>query len=292
MVLTVIGLGETGTAISQLILTHYRNNQLNVIDVNSNIQGRVLDLSHAGVGNNNSISLNDRKLFSGSDYVFFCAGIRNLPGEPRETMAAKNHLLLQSVFEEIQFSNHPTIIVISNPVDAMVTWITNMNLGAKNVIGTGTLLDTWRLKLILSEHAGIVQDKVKTAVYGEHGDDLVVIWSATYLDNVGIMDLYGEEELQELEVMLKHTAKKIRDTENATKYGVGAVALFLLDALLRKDDTETILSVKGEEGIAYGRPVRITKEGIDYLRLQGLNDHEKSKLELSIKKIDKVVHES
>lgn len=290
MILTVIGLGEAGTAISQLILTHYRNNQLNIVDINLKHRGRIVDLSHAGVGNNNMISLNDKELFEQSDYVFFCAGTRNLPGEPRETMGAKNHELLQSVFRNISFSNNPVVIVISNPVDAMVSWLSKMKLAVKKVIGTGTLLDTWRLKLLIAEHAGVALESVKTAIYGEHGEGLVVIWSQTFIDGVPITDVYGEEELQELELQLKQSAKEIRETENATKYGVGAVAQFLLDSLLKADATDTILSIGEGEQVAYGRPVRVSGSGIQCLPIEGLTSKEEGKLERSIKKIDKIVH--
>ncbi len=286
---SVVGLGETGTSVTQLIITEFRNIQLNIVDIRDDINGRVLDLSHAAVGMDNHISLNDRSRFEESDVVFVCAGTRNLAGEPRETMAGKNHELIERVFGNVAFKNEPYIVVISNPVDAMVTWIHRKNLPVRSVFGTGTLLDTWRLKHILSMQSGLPMDKVKTAVYGEHGDNLVPVWSKTFLDGVKIDEIFGVQDLATLSEELRTMAKKIRETENAKKYGVGSVAMFILRSLIREEPTDTILSICEDGKVAFGRPVQLSDSGISIINDLDLDHEEERALAESIKKIQTIV---
>ncbi|TNE76880.1 MAG: hypothetical protein EP333_01870 [Bacteroidetes bacterium] len=287
--ISVVGLGETGTSVTQLIITEFRNIQLNIVDIRDDINGRVLDLSHAAVGMDNQISLNDRSRFEESDVVFVCAGTRNLAGEPRETMAGKNHELIESVFGNVAFKNEPYIVVISNPVDAMVTWIHRKGLPVKSVIGTGTLLDTWRLKHLLSLRSGLPMDKVRTAVYGEHGDNLVPIWSKTFLDGVRIDEVFGLQDLSALTEELRTMAKKIRETENATKYGVGSVAMFILRSLMQEEPSDTIVSICVDGEVAFGRPVQLSDAGISIQNDLNLEHAEERALAESIKKIQTVV---
>jgi L-lactate dehydrogenase len=202
MILSVIGLGETGTAVSQLLLNDYRNIQLNITDPNPNLKGRILDLSHSGIRNENVVHLNDRNLLSQSDVIFFCAGTRNLPGASRESMASVNQKLIEDVFRGIQLRPDCKIIVISNPLDAMVTWISAYFENRLCVIGTGTLLDSWRLKYIIAQQFQLEPERIEAVVLGEHGESMVPIWSMTTVDGIPIEELYGRPQLEELKIKL------------------------------------------------------------------------------------------
>lgn len=297
MILSIIGLGETGTAISQLLLNDYRNIQLNIIDPNPNLRGRILDLSHAGIRNENLIHLNDRTLLSQSDSIFFCAGTRNIPGASRESMASVNQKLIVDVFNGIELRPDCRIIVISNPLDAMVTWISSYFEQRLCVIGTGTLLDSWRLKFIIAQHFRLDPERIEAVVLGEHGDSMVPIWSKTTVDGLPIQELFSQPQLDELKVKLLSVAKEIRETENATKYGVAAAALHLFASLEDNEENETIASVLEQrivpdEGskspVAFGRPVRIAQGKVIIQDFEMDDQEEKDALEHSIQKISKI----
>jgi len=296
MKLSVIGLGETGTAVSQLLLNNYRNIQLNITDPNPNLKGRILDLSHSGIRNENVVHLNDRNLLSQSDIIFFCAGTRNLPGASRESMASVNQKLIEDVFRGIQLRPDCKIIVISNPLDAIVTWISEYFENRLCLIGTGTLLDSWRLKYIIAQQFQLEPERIEAVVLGEHGDSMVPIWSMTTVDGIPIEELYGRPQLEELKIKLLSVAKEIRETENATKYGVAAAAIHLMTGLLSKEEVITNASFLGHSAlsennsISFGQFV-VLKEGT-CLRFSNysLNEEENSALSLSIEKIRTVIY--
>lgn len=290
MNITIIGLGETGTAIAHELMVKYQSIRLNILDSNENLEGRILDLAHAGVANNNRIAFRNDLWFRQSDFIFFCAGTRNLPGESREIMAQSNKTLIAEVFQNSSFKQLPVIIVISNPVDAMATWISNYLGNKALVFGTGTLLDTWRLKLIIAEKLDLNLEDVNTAVIGEHGETMVVLWSQTTVNGLPITDIYGKEDIDLIEKELRLSAKKIRQTENATKYGVGAVALYLLGCFLSAKACETIASIKCEKNsVFYGQSCLISSQGVRTIDDSKINESERNNLGESIDKIRFIV---
>lgn len=293
MIISIIGLGETGTAIAHELMVKYHSICINILDSNENLDGRILDLAHAGVANNNRIEFRNSTWFEQSDFIFFCAGTRNKPGEARELMAHANKKLISDLFANCNFMNKPRVIVISNPVDAMTTWISQELKEKAAVVGTGTLLDTWRLKLIIAQKFDVELDAVETAVVGEHGDSMVVLWSQTTVNGEFIADAYGSEDLSAIEKELRASAKRIRQTENATKYGVGAVAVYLLSLLQSNSPTITIASIPGMKGeVCFGQRCAISTLGIEEIEENGLSESESAALELSIGRIRSVLSNS
>jgi malate/lactate dehydrogenase len=211
-------------------------------------------------------------------------------------MASVNQKLIVDVFNGIELRPDCRIIVISNPLDAMVTWISSYFEHRLCVIGTGTLLDSWRLKFIIAQHFRLDPERIEAVVLGEHGDSLVPIWSKTTVDGLPIQELFSQPQLDELKVKLLSVAKEIRETENATKYGVAAAALHLMAGLLSKEEVITIASfpsqsiLSNKNRISYGQFV-VLKEGICWrLNDDSLNEEEKTALSLSIEKIRSITY--
>ena len=291
MIFTIIGIGETGTAIAHELLIKYRNIQLNIIDNGGNVTGRLLDLAHAGVGNNNSIAHNDSAFFEKSDFIFFCAGTRNKVGEAREAMAASNKLLIEQIFSNHRFHKSPTIIVISNPVDAMATWIKEKVSTAGIVIGTGTLLDSWRLKLIISNYFNIDLERINAVVLGEHGENMLPLWSQITIDSNPVSENYGQEDIDAIELELRNSARVIRSTENATKYGVGAVAVYLLELLLQDVKSYSIVSFKGpKDDVCYGQMCLLSSAGIEVAEMNISDPVDLSRLQQSISHVRSILN--
>lgn len=297
MLVSVIGLGETGSSISLLLLSEFSNIHLNIMDPKPLLSGRIIDLGHAGMVRNNNVSWNNDELISKSDFIFFCAGSRNKPGMDRLTRARENHALIRTIFGEIELKSNCSIIVISNPVDAMAAWIYDYFDQRVQVIGTGTLLDTYRLEVILAKHAQVDLDKVNATVLGEHGEAMFPVWSQTNIHEELITNLYGEDELNTLEKELKRTATLIRKTEDATKYGIASTALEIMRRLQSKVMSNSIASIPFSDGqdqrpvTFVGQQVMIGNGKVEARSRNSLTASEKDLFQTSVRKLSVVLRD-
>mgnify|MGYP001269469399 CR=1 FL=1 len=223
--ITIIGFGETGSLIGSLVNHGKQNIKINILDPDPDVEGKILDLKHAAIPKNNEISLNDRNLFSKSQLIFYTAGVRGKAGSSRNQNAAENKAIIRQVFKGQKIKKSALIVTISNPVESIAMWIHKEINGGCTILSTGTLLDTYRLKTILSERFKMSQSFIDTLVIGEHGSEMIPLWSQTTIKNENISKLIDKDELQIIERELKNTATKIRQTQDATKYGVAETAL-------------------------------------------------------------------
>lgn len=242
MNITVIGCGETGATISSLLLSKYSEINLNILDPDKGISGRILDLEHAATCNGSQIRYNDFDLASDSDYLFFTAGTRGKKGEDRSEKAKLNKELIASVFSQFQPKMNALIIVISNPTEAMSYWISDYLKERNLVVGTGTGLDTVRLQYIIAKHLDKSIHEINTSVLGEHGSNMLPIWSQTTVCGDKIGEKVSDQELNSFAEELKNSATAIRRTEVATKYGVSQYALTILSSYINKNKSKLNLS--------------------------------------------------
>lgn len=242
MKVTLLGFGEVGSLVGALINTTFENVRINVMNTQSSKSGRILDLEHAAVIRNNVITHNDRLEHQQADIVIYSAGFNNAHGESRNSVAQKNKELVFSLFKNVNYSNKPTIIVITNPVEPISFWIKQVVGEHIRVIGTGTALDTFRLKYILSKKFNCSSNEIDCLVIGEHGQHMVPVYSQTTVQGKQINDLCSMEELAIITNELIHSAFQIRETEKATKYGIAETSLFLMKAVISNSETITAAS--------------------------------------------------
>jgi L-lactate dehydrogenase len=229
---TLIGFGEVGSLVGALINTSFNNIRINVVNTQIQKSGRILDLEHAAAVHNNVITHNDPSEFEHADFVVYSAGFSNAHGQTRNTVALKNKELVFSIFNRINFQKRPKIIVITNPVEPISFWVNHITGDSASVIGTGTSLDTFRLKFILAKKFKCSTNEVDCFVVGEHGQHMVPIYSQTTIKGEPIHQLCSERELELITDELVHSAFQIRETEKATKYGIAESTMYLLNALL------------------------------------------------------------
>ncbi len=224
---TVIGFGETGASISSLLNAETKGITINIMDPSSEVEGGIIDLSHAAIPNGNTILWNKREHFNNSDLIFYTAGVRGEKGQNRRQKAHDNKAIIEQVFEGISLSKNALIVSISNPVEAICHWI-HQKLGRSlTVLGTGTLLDTYRLKTIIASHFKRPTSAISTTVIGEHGTHMIPLWSKTSLDGKPLNEICSVDELQSMNEELLNAANRIRATQKATKYGVAQTAITL-----------------------------------------------------------------
>lgn len=226
-VITIIGFGETGAIIGSLVNHGKHNIKINIMDPDEAVEGRILDLEHAAISKNNEIHWNNKSLLKKSQLIFYTAGVRGEAGQSRSEKAEENLKIIKNVFENQELKSSALIVSISNPVEAIAQWIHETIKCKCTVLSTGTLLDTYRLRAILSKHFNMSTSFIETLVIGEHGSTMFPLWSQTKIKNKNISKLVDDDQLAIFTETLKNTASEIRKTQPATKYGVAQTAITL-----------------------------------------------------------------
>lgn len=225
--ISIIGFGETGSVVGSLLNNEKQNTKINIIDPDEQVEGRILDLQHASVPQNNETHWNNQKMLKDSQLIFYTAGYRGKVGSSRAENAKRNLEIITSVFSNVQFKPSALIITTSNPAEASTKWIKDC-IGKKHtVLSTATLLDTYRLQYILSKSFNVSTAEIETFVVGEYGSQMFPLWTETKIKGVPIKNRCSAEELDRFHEELTQSATKIRKTQLATKYGVAQTAITL-----------------------------------------------------------------
>ena len=186
--ITIIGAGSVGATIAYSLTKEDIASEIVLIDVNKKkVAGEVMDIEQ-GTCFRNPISIiagtyEDAK---DSDIVIITSGIARKPGQTRIELTKTNVEILKSITPDI-VSQAPNAlyIIVSNPVDIMTYVFTKVSgLKESQIIGSGTILDTARLRCGLSQHFSVAQKNIHAYVFGEHGDTSFVPWSKTYISAV------------------------------------------------------------------------------------------------------------
>lgn len=242
--ISIIGLGEVGAELASLLLS-ISELSINLIDP-ANIHGRFLDLAHTiGITNNHCL-INDFEFLNQSEIVIYTAGYSNKQGESRNSVAKHNRKLIQQVFSKYLPKQNTTIISITNPVELSAQWIKETCAQHRHLIqvfGTGTSLDTYRLKYILKSNFPQI-DKIDIEVIGEHGDNMIPAWSKCTFDNENISNLSLDMELTKIKEELTQSAFTIRKTEKATKFGIAHTTFQIIKHLLNSTQAKIPLSTE------------------------------------------------
>jgi malate/lactate dehydrogenase len=226
--IAIIGFGEVGSTLGAILNSNYQNITFNLFDFEEEISGRILDFNHACAVNNNRSIINDKKAIEEADFIIYTAGYSNKVGESRYSVAQKNKTLIAEIFDDLKVKKEAIVIVITNPVEPATLWVHESLKGSCTVVGTGTSLDTFRMKFILSRHFNCSVDEVETMVIGEHGEHMLPLFSLTKIKGVNISELLQEAELISITEELKLSASTIRKTEKATKFGVAETCSFII----------------------------------------------------------------
>ena len=191
--IVVVGAGQVGATTAYTLLLSGLASDLVLIDLNEKkAQGEVLDLAHGiPLCPPADIKVGTYADCENADIVILTAGANQKPGETRMDLTRKNIAVFRSIVPEVvRYAPHAILLVVTNPCDVLtyVTWKLS-GLPANQVIGSGTVLDTSRLRYLLSQHTGVDARNVHTYVLGEHGDTELPAWSLTSIAGMD-MDEY------------------------------------------------------------------------------------------------------
>ena len=297
--ITVVGAGQVGSTVAQL--TAYKNlGDVVIIDIIEGVpQGKALDLQESSclqVFDSLVTGTNDYKDTANSDVVVITAGLPRKPGMSREDLLATNAKIVQSVTEKIMEHSHdPIIIVVSNPLDAMVYMAKQTSKLPKNkIIGMAGVLDSARLRTFVSLELGCSLVDVDAMVLGGHGDSMVPLPRYTSVSGISITELMTKEQIDRV---VERTRKGGAEIVSLLKtgsafYAPGASVVKMIEAVLH--DKRRILPctayLEGEygwSGIFFGVPVMMGINGIEKVIELKMTDEEKVALDKSAQDVKK-----
>lgn len=241
----IIGDGMVGSSIAFTILQDETVNELIIIDVNKDkAQGDVLDLAHGMCFvSPKKIKAGDYDDIKDAHVVVITAGVAQRPGETRLQLLERNIKIFDSITNSMKpyLEDDAIVLVVTNPVDVLSYYVyKKLGIDSKRVIGSGTVLDTARLKSVIADHTGIDPRNVHTFVVGEHGDSEVAAYSVTTIGGIPISEYCNSckkccdkrLELLNLHHVVKDAAYQIIAKKGATYYAVALAVNQILKALL------------------------------------------------------------
>lgn len=263
--ITIIGAGSVGSTIAYTLASDDIASEIVMIDINKNkVEGEVLDIIQGTYFRDPiSIVAGDYADAKDSDIVIITSGIARKPGQTRLELTQTNVNILKSITPEIvKAAPNALYIIVSNPVDIMTYVFTKISgLPENQIIGSGTILDSARLRCGLSEHFEIAQKNVHAYVFGEHGDTSFIPWSCASISAVpvdeysALMQKMGRDiQPVDKEGMLEYVQKsggRIIANKGATFYAVSASVCQLCGILLAASESMASVStmMHGEYGI-------------------------------------------
>lgn len=310
----LVGTGFVGMSMAYSMLNRGGISELILIDIDKDkTVGEEMDLSHGlpYAPQKMIIKSGDYSQCKDAQVVVITAGIAQKSGQTRLELAEVNAKIVKSITKEIMASGFNGIIIVaSNPVDLMTYVVAETSGLPKNqVIGSGTVLDTARLRYLVGDYLKVSSKNIHAYIMGEHGDSSFVPWEHCYVGCKKIIDVMKDnqhpmEKLDKIHEDVVNAAYEIIEKKKATYYGIGMALNRLVRAVI--NDENSILTVStylnnqyGQDDIYIGVPAIINKNGVRELLELELNEKERAKLDNSCKLmkemrkevIDKIIKE-
>ena len=302
----LVGTGFVGMSMAYALLNQGGVNELVLIDVaKEKAVGEAMDLSD-GVPCASArmvIRAGDYDECKDANIVVITAGVAQKPGETRLDLAKTNAKIIKEVTENVVKSGFKGIFLIaSNPVDVM-TYVVGKVSGfpTNKVIGSGTVLDTARLRFLVAEHLNVSSKNVHAYIMGEHGDSSFVPWSKSYIGCKPLKDIIEERKepedvLENIYKQVQQEAYEIINKKKATYYGIGMGLTKIIKAIL--NDEHEILTVStylngeyGQNDIFIGVPAIVNASGIQEILNLKLSEEEKEKFNYSCSVLNEMKEE-
>lgn len=295
----LIGTGMVGMSFAYALVNQGGIcNELVLIDLNKErAMGEAMDLNHglAFAKSNMKIYAGDYKDCKDADIIVIAAGVAQKEGETRLDLLQRNTEVFRSIITPVVKSGFDGIfLVATNPVDIMTRVTYELSrFGASRVIGTGTSLDTARLRYLLGDYFTVDPKNIHAYVIGEHGDSEFVPVSQMMLATKHITEIldddkneYCMDDMQKIEEQVRTAAYKIIEAKRATYYGIGMAITRIVKAILGDENSVVTVSAKlcGEyesRNVFIGVPCIIGRNGIKEILELSLTDEEMDKFRAS-----------
>lgn len=301
----LVGTGFVGMSFAYSLLNERGIDELVLIDVNKDkAEGEAMDLSHGlpYAHSKMQIKAGNYQDCKDANVIVVTAGAAQKPGQTRLELTAVNTRIMKSVGEQIKASGFNGIIVVaSNPCDLMTYVMQKVTgLPVNQVFGSGTMLDTARLRFLIAEYLNIGTTNIHAYILGEHGDSSFVPWTHAYLGCKSLLEVLDEKhkdmnDLLSIYDNVRDAAYEIIEKKQATYYGIGSALSRLVTAILNNENVIFALSVYqqgeyGHDGLYIGTPAIVNREGIQEIITLHLTQVDQDKFNHSCDNLLDIIH--
>ncbi|WP_416325010.1 L-lactate dehydrogenase [[Eubacterium] hominis] len=305
--LVLVGTGFVGMSMAYSFLNTGGIDELVLIDVDKEKAiGEAMDLQHGlpYARGKMSIRAGGYEECKDASIVVVTAGVAQKEGETRLELTSRNARIMKSVVEQVRDSGFQGILIIaSNPVDSMtyLAWKVS-GFPKEKVIGSGTILDTARLRYMMSEYLKVSSSNIHAYIMGEHGDSSFVPWTHAYVGSKSLLEFLDEKgkdlsDLHEIYTQVQQAAYEIIKRKRSTYYGIGLSLNRLVHAIL--DDENVILTISAYQNGEYGQtdlyigvPAMVNASGIKEIIQLHLNEVDQAKFDQSCETLMQVNQQS
>ena len=302
--IVLVGTGFVGMSMAYSLLNQGGGNELVLIDVvKEKAEGEAMDLSHGMpfAPTKMDIKAGDYSDCKDANIVVITAGLNQKPGQTRLELAKANAKIMKDITKQVVASGFKGIFVVaSNPVDLM-TYVVYKTSGfpKEKVIGSGTVLDTARLRFLIGEYLEVASKNVHAYIMGEHGDSSFVPWNHCYVGCKKLIDVMKEtgkdlSDLDKIYTDVQQAAYEIINKKKATYYGIGIALTRLIKAIL--GDQNAIMPVSmyqdgeyGHSGMFIGVPAIINRKGIKEMVKLNLDAEDQEKFDHSCELLSQII---
>ncbi|MDE5619034.1 MAG: L-lactate dehydrogenase [Ruminococcus sp.] len=258
--ISILGAGNVGATIAYTFAVNGTCSDVVLVDINeAKAKGEAMDIRH-GISLAHNIDIKDGTYddIAGSDIVVVTLGMARKPGQTRIDLTQNNVNIIKQVMPKVaEIAPDAVYVVVSNPIDILTyTILKCTNLKASQVVGSGTVLDSSRLRSAIAEKAEISPKSIHAYVFGEHGDTSFVPWSTTTIGGMNVSDYWASkghsEELDTdaIEESVRVAGAEVIKRKGATFYAIALSVNKICDTILR--DSNSILTVSTLANGRYG----------------------------------------
>lgn len=297
----LVGDGSVGSSYAFAMVTQGIADEFVIIDIaKDKVNADVQDLNHGALHSDSPVVVKAGEYSDckDADLVVITAGAPQKPGETRLQLVEKNTKIMHSIVTSIMDSGFDGYFLIAaNPVDILTRYVKELTaLPAERVIGSGTVLDSARLRYLISNELNVAPASVHAAIIGEHGDSELAVWSKANIAGISVFDTLKEQtgseaKAQEIYEKTRDAAYEIIQAKGSTYYGIALALLRISKALLNNENTILTVSsqLNGEYGfkdVYIGVPTLINENGASKIYETPLSDHEKELFKQSVEALE------
>ena len=301
--ITILGAGNVGATIAYTFAVAGTYSDVVLVDINkAKAKGEAMDIRHGvSFGHNVEITDGTYEDAKDSDIVVVTLGLARKPGQTRLDLAQANVNIIKEVMPQVaKYAPDAIYVVVSNPVDILTyTILKCTDLTPNQVIGSGTALDTSRLRSSIADHVGLSPNSIHAYVLGEHGDSSFIPWSITNIAGIPMEEYCEDQEhadLDEDEIIeeVRKAGAEVIKRKGATFYAIAMSVNKICDSILR--DANNIITVStlmdgryGISDVCLSLPAVLGSNGIEREVSPKLTDDEVAKLQNSAKALRSVI---
>ena len=301
--ITILGAGNVGASIAYTFAVAGTCSDIVLVDINkAKAKGEAMDIRQGvSFGENVEVFDGEYEDAKDSDIVVVTLGIARKPGQTRLDLAQINVNIIKEVMPQIaKYAPDAIYVVVSNPVDVLTyTILKCTDLSPNQVIGSGTALDTSRLRAIIGDHVGLSPNSIHAYVFGEHGDSSFIPWSLTNIAGIPMEEYCADQDhadLDEEEIIneVRTAGAEVIKRKGATFYAIAMSVNKICDSILR--DSNNIITVStmmngkyGIDDVCLSLPCVIGSNGIEREVSPKMTEEEIEKLRASAKALRAVI---